>query len=257
MHSPMLPKIKSLTYKVIPAKSVDYDNAPEISEETDDFTIKVNHERAVFDLKGHFTSVRDARTIVDDFLESWQVIIGLEHGPGSLEFKYENAEYEQFSKDGKNQILLCANIMVTTSTPDNLELQISHNHLPPRPDKFKLSPDVITMFQRYKLYFKGKEPLTSMAYMCLTVFEASAKNDRNNAGKKYNVSHKVLNKLAALCAKGDELEARKTIQHRQYTTLSPEERDWIIRAVGALIRRAGEWSYDPEATLKKITMTDI
>ena len=74
----MLPKIKSLTYKVIPDKSVDYDNAPEINEETDDFTFKVNHERAIFELKGHFTTIRDARTVVDDFLKSWQVIIGLE-----------------------------------------------------------------------------------------------------------------------------------------------------------------------------------
>ncbi len=38
----MKPRIKILHYKVIPDKSVDYDNAPEIREETDDFTIKVN-----------------------------------------------------------------------------------------------------------------------------------------------------------------------------------------------------------------------
>jgi hypothetical protein len=113
------------------------------------------------------------------------------------------------------------------------------------------------MYQRYKFFRQGKEPLTSMAYMCLTVFEASAKNDRNNAGKKYNVSHNVLNKLAAMCAKGDEFEARKVPKEGIYDPIKPEEREWIIRAIKILIRRAGEWAYDPEAPLKKITMADI
>ncbi len=263
----MIPRIKSLIYRVIPDKTVDYDNATEIIEDTDDFKIKVNHQKAIFELKGHFTSVQDARAIADDFLDRWQVLVGLENDPGDLKFKYKNAEYEQVQKDGKNQIFLSAHISANVVVSDNVELHVSRNQLPSRPHRFKLSPDVMTMYERYKLFRQGKDLLTSMAYMCLTILEASARgstnyNNNNNlrgkASHRYNIDYDVLDNLAKLVStKGDQVEARKAPKSGVFDPLQQEERDWIIRAIKVLIRRAGEWAYDSNGQHTPITIQDI
>jgi len=105
-----------------------------------------------------------------------------------------------------------------------------------------------------------------MAYMCLTVFQVSARNRPNSKKKdnqrkktaiQYNIDYEVLDRLGELTVKGDKLEARKASKNGIYDTLKPAEREWIERAVKVLIHRAGEWAYDPKASLKKITMADI
>jgi hypothetical protein len=263
----MPPRIKSLTYKVIPDKSVDYDNAPKIIEETEDFTVKMDHKKAIFELKGNFTSVQDARAIVDDFLERWQVIIGIENDPDDLKFKYVTAELEQIQENGTNRHLLGAHSSSSFVVSDHLELHVSRNKLPNRPHKFILSPDVMTMYERYKLFRKGRESLTSMAYMCLTILEASARgstnyiknnNLRGKASSRYNIDYDVLDNLAMLVStKGDQIEARKVPKSGIFNPLKNEEREWIIRAIKVLIRRTGEWAHDSEAPSKQITKSDI
>jgi hypothetical protein len=61
----------------------------------------MNHEKAVFNLKGHFTSVNDAQAIIYDFLDRWQVIIGLDLDPDRFKFEYKSAEFEQIWEDDK------------------------------------------------------------------------------------------------------------------------------------------------------------
>ena len=39
--------------------------------------------------------------------------------------------------------------------------------------------------------------------------------------------------------------------------LTQKERDWIIKTVKVLIRRAGEWAYDPTGQHSLITMEQI
>ncbi len=263
----MTTRVKSLIYKLIPDTSVDYDNAPEIIEETNDFKIRVNPEKAIFELKDHFTSVLDARIIADDYLKRWQVLIGLENNPDDLKFRFENAEYEQIEKEGQAIRSLSAHVSASVVVSDNVGIHISHNHLPNLPHKFKMSPDVITMYQRYKLYRQGKESLTSMAYMCLTILEASARglknynknnSHRGKASHQYNIDYDVLDDLGKLVStRGDQIEARKAPKNGVFDPLEQEERDWIIRAIKVLIRRAGEWTYDPYGQHTQITVQDI
>ena len=65
----------------------------------------------------------------------------------------------------------------------------------------KRSPDVESMFHRCVGYREGREPLTTMAYFCLTVLEASTgeRSDRRaTAAKRFCISEAVLKQLGAL-----------------------------------------------------------
>jgi hypothetical protein len=260
------PRVKNLHYNIIINESVDYENAPEITEETDEFIISMDKQKAIFEMKGHYTSVKDARKIVDDFLERWKVIIGLEHDPDDLRFNYETAEFEQIQQNGKNRIFLSA-VSSGVSVSADAILHVSRSKYPSRPYRFKLSPDVITMYERFLLYRQRKEPLTSMAYMCLTVLEASARtatnykvrnNLRGKASYQYKIDYEVLDELGRLTAtKGNESEARKAPKNGVYDPLQAEERGWILRAVKILIQRAGEWAHNPNGEHGLITIQQI
>jgi hypothetical protein len=95
-----------------------------------------------------------------------------------------------------------------------------------------------------------------MAYMCLTVLEASAGN-RAEAAKRYHISRNVLSKMAVLASEvGDERTARKmpVPQNRPHT---PAEVDWMEAVITAMIRRVGEWAFDPRQPRRILTMADF
>jgi len=260
------PRIDKLYYKVITAKSVDYDKASNVSEETDEFVLTMDKDQAVFKMKCLYSSVEEAKSVIEDYLERWKVVIGLEHDPGDLDFQYDTFEFEQVVQDGKNVVVHAVPLITKSFIIGSPEIHERRNEFPKRLGKFKLSPDVLTMYERFKRYRQGKENLTSMAYMCLTVLEESSRNSsnhnkRNNprgkASYRYSIDYDVLDKLGELTARGEELEARKAPKNGTLKPLTPQERDWIIRAVKAMIRRAGEWAYDPDGQHGLITMEQI
>jgi hypothetical protein len=263
----MPPKIKTLIYKVISGESVDYCRAQQIIEETEDFTLRVNHKEASFEFKRKIPSEKEALAIADDFIKRWEVLLGLEHGPGDLRFKFDYAEYETTPEEGAHRPILSVSGSEQTLFSGKVEVFQHRSKLPNRPHHFKLSPDVTTMYERYRQYRQGKESLTSMAFMCLTILEVSAKaahsycrnnTDRGKASFQYKIEFDVLKHLGMLTStRGDQTEARKAPNDGVFNPLSHEDREWIVRAIKVLIRRAGEYAYDPGGYLKKITMNDI
>ncbi len=113
------------------------------------------------------------------------------------------------------------------------------------------------MYLRYKAYRKKRETLASMAYMCLTIFEASA-GGRKEAARQYNIANAVLDKLGKLTAtKGNREEARKFPKDGKFDPLRPKEKEWIVSVIKELIRRAGEYAYDPNAKVRQLSMKDF
>lgn len=93
--------------------------------------------------------------------------------------------------------------------------------------------------------------------MCLTVFVTSAGN-RGAAARQYHIDIDVLNKLGELTStKGSAADARKAPGNRTFNPLSPQETAWIEAVVKSLIRRVGEYDYNPNAPLKRISMNDF
>lgn len=248
------PHVEKLHYKIITGEGFNYENAPSFSEGTDYFIMSLDKETIIFKMKAHFPTEKEARAITDDYLKEWEILIGIQHNPDALSFKFDRADIidRDPSPEGEHP-----QIQATATIAGHVNLLKSYNEYPSRPKEFLVSPEVETMYLRYKLYKKNKESLTSMAYMCLTVLEVSAV-DRKRAALKYNIHYNVLNKLGELCStKGDEKEIRKAQKDKKYIPLTPVEKQWIQEVVKSLIRRAGDWTYDQKGRFDQITMGDF
>ena len=93
-----------------------------------------------------------------------------------------------------------------------------------------------------------------MAYFCLTVLERSA-GGRPKVKSTYRIGMRVLNKIAVLSSEKGGSEARKADGTSE--ELSPQERQFLKRAVIAIIRRAAERAHSPNNELPLIDMSGL
>ena len=182
------PHVKALYYKIIFGKNVDYDNSPPLFQNTDEFDFSLDQKSAVFAMKQHYATVKEARSIVEEYLRAWDILIGLEHDPGDIQLKFNHADIidQAPSMSDKHFKNFQGHCSIQTHVSDTVSLHVSRGKYPSFPKNFRASIDVETMYLRYKSYRQGRETLTSMAYMCLTILETSA-GGRIKAEKQYNI----------------------------------------------------------------------
>jgi hypothetical protein len=256
------PHVETLHYQVVTAKDVDYDKVAPLSEDRDEFELRIDGKTALFKMKRHYANADEARLIVENYLKAWYILIGLEVDPDDFYLRFDYADIIDRSpkKIDNNVISLATTISCHFSVSDNVTLHILRARFPLFPINFSVSPDAESMYHRYKMYRQGREPLLSMAYMCLTIFEASAGDDkkREKAATQYNIDPKILSILGKLTTeKGDATEARKVPKNRKFEPLSQIEQEWILAVVKQLIKRAGEYANNPSGHLKQITLKDF
>lgn len=253
------PHVNTLYYRIIPGTYVDYKKAPSITEDTNEFQMCIEGDIAEFNMKVHCSTEEEAIKIVGQYLQKWEILIGLEHNPDDLKLVFQRANIVDQAPQEDNGKNLKINVFDTVHLTCSVDavLHRAYPSYPSRPKKFLVSPDVETMYVRYKAYKQRRESLNSMAYMCLTVLEASA-GGRNKAANQYFIDEIILDTLGKLCStKGDIVEARKAPKYGTYKPLNQEEKTWIESVIRALILRVGEWAYDPNANLRKLTMIDF
>ncbi len=131
---------------------------------------------------------------------------------------------------------------------------------PPDPT-FKITPDVETLWARYEGYRRGREPLTAMAYFCLTVLEWIAapddKNKRARGCSHFGIARDVRDKLGDLSSEVGTGESARKYSGKGRPHTSAEE-EWLRVCVRALIRRVGEVAANGSAAgLPEITMASL
>jgi len=253
------PHVNALHYRVVVGKDVDYNNAAPLSETTEDFEFSLDGKTAVFEMKGHYSTVNEAKAVVERYLRAWDILTGLEQDPWDFRLVFDHADIIDRSPDtnDRNVLNLQGHVSAHVVVSDNVSLHVSRDKYPSFPNNFSASPDAETMYLRYKAYRQNRETLTSMVYMSLTILEAGA-GGRKKAARQYNIEYAVLDTLGRLAStKGDPAEARKFPKSGIFEPLSPKEKDWIILVIKALIRRVGEYAHDPRAKLRQLSMTDF
>jgi hypothetical protein len=255
------PHVEMLVYKVSTGKDVDYRNAKPMSEETEDFILTVDKDRAVFRMKKHFSTEEQAREIADTFLNTWRVWIGLiKCRPEELTLDFISSTIidRSPSKNKGGAFSIDKSVTVTAEIRSNLTVRVTRNEYPQCPKNFAVSLDVETMYFRYRAYQQNREPLTTMGYWCYTVIKASTEGNPRKAAAKYSIDFRVLRKLRELTStKGNTLEARKMPNSGVTIPLKPEEKRWIDEVIKRIIIRFGEYAFNPQAKLQKITMKDF
>ena len=245
------PLVSTLVYRPVVPAEADYGGAPPLAAEIERMTLHLTADRLMVRLKGGPLPESEARATVDEALRTWEIAIGLLHGPDHLTFRFEHAEHETPAIPAAgSQPPLNETILLTQEiTPPTV-----HDRFPDPPRRFRLSAETEMMYLRYRLYRAGRESLTGVADWCLTVLEYSARG-RAESADQYGIDPKVLRKLRELCGQRGVIDQR----HPQPGTpqLKPAEREWIRAVVRRLILRAGEYAFDPVSRLPRIALTDF
>lgn len=254
--------VAALHYRVNWDPMVDYENAPPLHDENASFIISLAGRKLEVEFTPPVSSEVEARKLVDEYLEAWDVLIGLENHPGDVHFHYEGAAFVALdAQTGELRPIPTARAEITCTS--RVTPHIKRGAYPPPPEAFRATPTTRILFERYSAFARGEEKLPAMAYSCLTALEKSTgaiKNKRQEAGRKYRISDEVLRRLGELSARrGDEEEARKAPKDPQtsYAPLHPHEKKWLIEVVKAMIRRTGECGANPAERLPLLTMSDF
>jgi hypothetical protein len=252
------PHIVALHYRVATGESVAFDNPPPLERDTEAFRIRLADGVLAIEMKEHYASETEARKRVQPYIRAWEIKVALQLGLDEMSFVFDRADIVDRNSvpPGTPQAIILAGTG-SLSLDCKVILRVTRRQYPEPPDAFVVSSDVETMWNRYEGYKAGREPLASMAFMCLTVIESSTR-ERKAAAKQYAIDKKVLSNLGHLTSKvGDKLTARKMPEQGRLRPHADVEKIWIESVVKALIQRAGEYASDPGAVRPQLTMADF
>jgi hypothetical protein len=263
------PHVERLIYrlKVNPSHQLIFENPPPLFQEYDAFTIRLENENLTVEMKEHFPTVESAKKKVEEFLRDWLNYARFDFEWDLLYFKYESAEVidrnppptlpGQCTFDG-NVVAPMPTCKATFTTGP-----IKVSQYPAPPTRFRASPDLETMWFRYQQHLHDKETYQSLGYFCLSLMQWSTgvgKGARDAASRIYNIDRGVLDKLGELTSeRGTQRDARKLDSGSTLVPLTDVESRWIRETVKMLIRRKGEYDFEPATgtSLKRITMTHL
>ncbi len=192
------PHVDSLVYRLEVGASLTFTNPPPREAETNKFTIRLDDAILTISMKEHYPSVELARGLVDPFLRGWELDNAMKYGSDAFRFIFVDAKVVDRNPPppGSPQriyITSVASVMVGGAAVVRLRLA----EYPAPPSDFIVSPDVETLWYRYRMHREGKKSLSAMAYFCLTLLEGRA-GGRGKAATTFGIDEPVLKKLGAL-----------------------------------------------------------
>lgn len=258
------PHVVKLFYNVVPLKTptteVDYSKAKRLEYDNHaDFTVQVEARVATFTMKTHFASVSDAKNVVQRFIDTWELDIGLKYQPGYVTFRYRTAEV--IDRDPPEHRTYEYTMKGGVQLGGSADVKYYPGEFPSPPETIVSTPETERMFFRYGLFFAGKEPLLSMAYYCLTELEEkieprkprkTGSSKRNRIGQELGIDPEVLNRVGELSSEYEDDEVGRKAGTKK--KLSESERRWLKKAVMLLIRRLAEHERNPNGVFDQITI---
>jgi len=247
---------------------IKFQNPPPLFGEYDEFRLGLKEGILTVEMKKHYATVQEARDLVERFLKDWSLFFALDLGLDAIPMKFVFENAHQIDRSPSPQIL------GQVSAQGHIELgglkvqgfgtctPPVHKEYPPPPSGFRASPDVETMWFRYRQCIDGKEPLASMGYFCLSMLQWStgSKKARAMAAQMYKIDEDVLKKLGELTSeRGAPSEARKLDTTATLVPLTETEQRWLRQAVKRMILRKGEYDHDPAhaTSLNQIGMSQL
>jgi hypothetical protein len=254
------PHVQTLTFRLRTDETISYkDDAAPVTYETPTFKATLEKGVVSMSMKQHFATAGEAINAVMPDLRSWEILTGLQFGPGSFGFEFEGADVIDRNPPPASgqqvQFRLESGRIRIGGGP--ARFHVVRSQYPGPPKQFKADANVEVLWKRYARYRQGGEPLTGMGYFCLSVIQADA-GGRQKAATKFAINVDLLHKLGELTSEaGDETEARKRDHGSTYLPLTEKQKTWINAAICVLIRRVGELAANPGVANPQITMSDL
>ena len=261
------PHVTALHYWVNHDDSVDYDDAQPLEFENELFHFRVNKKKVTIRPKVHFATEEEAREAVELLVRNWEFDAALDSGSNRFSLIYGWTD-------------ICDRNPTPTPTPAGVIQLSAQGHFAPAtgsvtvktrrrfypdppssPTLYVDAPHVQAMLSRLERYYKGGEPLGSMAYFCLTTLQDSVPKfvgegeEEKRTRDYYAISRRVQKLVSRLSSEKGGSEARKGAGFDKNFT--KEERTFLEAAVRAIIRRAAEKHTNPELSLPAITLADF
>lgn len=248
------PHVERLHYRIRHDQTVRYDKAPPLVCEMPLFTARIEGDRAVLEMKGHFASEEEAKSAAAPFLQAWEVWAGLERDLGEFGFTYVSCDVVDRRPPPGNGAVVAAGTVHVEGFPPSI--RVDQGSYPEAPDHFAVSPAVRDMYNVYSRWRQGKDRLGTIGNLVYTRVIEESRGQQTAAAKRLGIDRDVLKTLSDLCAtRGGPSDARKAKGlARDFTR---EERRWLEEAVKVVIRRAGEVAADPARNRPVITMRDL
>lgn len=247
--------VVALVYRLEHGDSVDYESAAPMQHQEPGFSVRVDNREVRFEFKGQHATEQEARESIREYIQEWELVAGLRHGPDAFKLRFLSPEIQ--NRDAPPGTV--GPVTISSGTPRiTATATVGLSRYPEPPSGVKITPDVQSMYDRYMGYRQGREPLASMAYFCLTVVEQSTgrkSGGRRAAAREFQVSGKVLGKIARLSSEGGGSEARKASGRNR--PLTPRERRFLDEAIKVLIRRAAQKAHSPASAFPLITKSDL
>lgn len=186
------PHVATLTYRVLESQSLEFSNPPDVLVDTADFKGRLSASSLTLEPKQHYESEADIRPIADAFVRAWEINAGLDYGWPHFRFRFEGSQVIDRQPSPK---ALAVHLSTHLYVSVDVHAKLTGLNYPDPPQKFCLTPEVETMWDRFCRYADGQEPLLSMAYFCLTLLE---RGNRSEAAQHYAIHIDVLRKLGEL-----------------------------------------------------------
>jgi len=250
------PHVVALRYRFESSSALTFADPPPLERKTNEFRVRLANDLVTFEMKTHYAEVGLARAVAEEYLRSWEVDAALVFDFDAIKFRFIEPEIVDRNPEPGGPAV----VVVTRTVTVPVDVTITHivrSNYPEPATNFVVSPDVETMWTRFQGYRFGREPLASMGYMCLTVLEASA-GGRKEAARQYDVDLEVLRKLGYLTSEvGDSKTMRKADPRHPRRPHTNIEIAWVDAVIRGLIRRVGEWAFDPAGKRRALTMADF
>ena len=256
-------RVVALIYHVEHGPRVDYKSTASLVHEDDArFRVVIKGKEARFELREHHATENSARHVVDQYVRLWEFSAALTKGPKVFTLRFHKSEVVDLAPTtpGVVEITACSEHAIQGGG----DITITHAKYPSPPSGIALSPNVQNMYERFMKYRENMEPLSSMAYFCVTVLEHEAhclsgrsvdRSRRKLAAKTYGISKNVLDKIGELSTDKGGRAARKA--RGINVNLTDQEVRFLEDAIRRIILRAAEVEHARDGTGNKITLSDL
>jgi hypothetical protein len=165
-------------------------------------------------MKEHYPSPNEARGMVDPLLHAWVLADSLQRGRREIRFVFQRAEVIDRDPPPEGKVL-SIQATETIGVSGRLSLWVTRADYPAFSQRFIVSPDVETLWNRYEGYVQGREPLPGMAYVCQSFIEKVLARGQAEAAQKYHIERKVLRTLGDLHSHRGDLTSRRKLEHER------------------------------------------
>lgn len=249
--------VVSLRYKLEHGENVTFNNPPPVELDTEEAELQLKGGILFCKLKTHYGTKTEACAAIEPILRAWELDASIRRNLYGLRFKFEKAEIIDRTPivPGKPKTFVHVGGVSAVALGESVTVRVGWAKYPDPPLTFRVTPDVESLWLRYKGYIDGHEPLLAMGYFCFTLLKTIAGGNSKVMATYLGTDVKVLRKLSELTSKrGDRTTARK-VQTLILQPLSATETTWISAVLKVLILRLGDTR--PINSLKKITMADF